>query len=128
MDVLRSIPQHERQRVPPTARRGIVAHERRQARQGVCGSVTQSLVRALGTGLSSIAGSVAARLVHTRKPGPAIKGDVESDGPIDLTRDPEYGAQLDNIGSVGEDAASQNQITVHNHNHSHNTTNYNFNR
>lgn len=75
-----------------------------------------------------MASSLAARLVHTRKPRPAIKGDGESDEPIELTRDPEFGAELDNIGALGEDAASQNQITVHNHNHSHNTTNYNFNR
>lgn len=86
------------------------------------------MLSALGTGLSSLAGSVAARLVETRPTPRAIRRDVESDGPIDLTEDPEYGTQLDNIGSVAEDAASQNQITVHNHNHSHNTTNYNFNK
>lgn len=117
---LRSMPKQERQRMAPSERRSIVAQQQRQARQDVCGSVTQSLFRALGTGLSSIAGSVAARLVHTSKPGPVSKRDVESDEPIDLTKDPEYGTQLDNIGAMGEDAANQNQITVHN------VTNYNL--
>jgi hypothetical protein len=89
----------------PTERRGIVGQQRRQEQPGIWGSAARSLC-ALGWGVTSLAGSVAARLVGTGAPGPVRQRDGESDEHIDLTQDPAYGAQLGEIGPPGGSTAA----------------------
>ena len=102
----------------PTDRATIMANtEQRGRRRNVCGSVTDSLYKSLGSGMHNMMDSIVSKIIYKPKPKYHKKmHESELTESIDLSQDPLHGKKLADI----DKNASQNQnLTVNN------VTNYN---
>ena len=102
---MRSMTKNERQKMGPTDRAAIVAKSGEKGRRrNVCGSVTDSLYKSVGSGIHNMMDSIVSRIIYKPKHKFHQKmqdGDLNES--ISLSEDPKHGNKLANMGNkIGE--------------------------